>query len=716
MPLPRTIGSGRALIWYRREVAPPPDTGPVDVAATDPATLSPALWFKADALALSDGAAVSSWTDSSGNGRHATQATAGKQPTYKTNIWNGKPVVRFDGGDGLGTAAADLSAQQVMTWYIVASATDQTTQIFCEFTDNASTNTGAAYMLVDTGSRLEVTTKGNVGFDAWTSLNTFEDGTGTARVMHGVFDMRTGTRHETQGGVDGDTTGRRGAAVNNTGFFANAPFNIGCRDADASAAASSVFLTGDIAEIIVYTGRHTAAQRWGIERYLAEKYAITAWTKPAANLVFEGDSITEGGNSYFSTPYPQRLVNRLKDKVAWFNPAISGQTLNDIVADYSTQIQPESAWANFGTKNIATLFAGTNDMVSVGGNQSGASTATEYLAHADTMRGDGFELIAFTALPRSDAAAPADFYSTQRPAINTAITAGSSHYDVLADVGADSTIGDAGDELNTTYYDVDKVHPNVAGLRHLSGLVAATLSSSFGLETIVPTDLSGLTVWFDASQITGKADGDAIGQWDDASGNAKHATQATGTKQPTYKTAILNGRPVVRFDGGDALQTPSIDLSAATGVTVLVVFNSTVNATDQMVFEFSDNYNNWPDAFNLLRKSDNAAEVGAKGASYAQATAGTVTSAHALISAVINRAKTARESSGWKNGASTASSNTSNNLTGTFGNRPLNIGSRNAASLFLTGDIAELILFSRFLTGGERGRLEEYLAYKWGVF
>lgn len=57
-------------------------------------------WYKADALTgLTDGAPVSSWTDSSGTGRHITQATGAAQPTYIANGVNYLPVVRFDGVD-----------------------------------------------------------------------------------------------------------------------------------------------------------------------------------------------------------------------------------------------------------------------------------------------------------------------------------------------------------------------------------------------------------------------------------------------------------------------------------------------------------------------------------------------------------------------------------------------------------------------------------------
>jgi hypothetical protein len=696
-------------------------TGPVDVAATSPETLTTnlVLWLKADSYVGADGDAVATWGDSSGNARDATQATAGKKPTYKTNIWNSLPVMRFDGGDGLGTAAVDLTASRVMTWYMVASATDQTNQILMEFSDNTNnaTTDAGGFLLADTASRLSMTVKGNVGANDWTSLNTFEQGTGTAKVIHGIFDM-TLSKLQVVNGLDGDTTGRHGSNVNvNTGLFGNHPFNIGCRDADASVAATSLFLTGDIAEVIVYTGRHTAAQRWGVERYLAEKYNVTAWSKPLANLVFEGDSITEGGNSYFTTAYPQRLVNRLKDKVAWFNPAISGQRIDGAVADASTQIYPESAFSNFGSKNIATCWLGTNDMINTGGNQTAAATLTEYYSYLDALTAQSFKTLAFTVIPRNDAGAPADF-EAKRLAFNADVLANyASHAFAVCDPTTNAAFDVEADTLDTTYYDADLVHPNTTGLRVISGIVGATLSSAYSVDEIVPSDLTGLVAWWDANAITPVADGTAIAQWDDSSGNAKHATQATGTKQPVYKTSILNGKPVVRFQGtDDFMDVPAIDLSATKAITVIGVFNSTVNATDQVIIEMSANYGSQTDSFILYRASDNLPLFGAEGnVGFVDAKTAFIQSAHAVFAGVIDMSKALREVSVWKNGTFGTLGNNSNN-TGFFGNRALYMGARAGTSLFLTGDIAELMIFNRALTGGERGRMEEYLAYKWGIF
>lgn len=44
-------------------------------------------------------------------------------------------------------------------------------------------------------------------------------------------------------------------------------------------------------------------------------------------------------------------------------------------------------------------------------------------------------------------------------------------------------------------------------------------------------------------------DGDPVGAWNDKSGNNFNATQTTTALKPTYKTGILNNRPVIRSDG-----------------------------------------------------------------------------------------------------------------------------------------------------------------------
>lgn len=82
-----------------------------------------------------------------------------------------------------------------------------------------------------------------------------------------------------------------------------------------------------------------------------------------------------------------------------------------------------------------------------------------------------------------------------------------------------------------------------------------------------PTDISGCKLWLHADgtlwqdsarTVTATTDGDPVGAADDGSGSGNHALQATSGARPTLKLSLLNGKPVLRFDGDDdVLITPS---------------------------------------------------------------------------------------------------------------------------------------------------------------
>ena len=75
---------------------------------------------------------------------------------------------------------------------------------------------------------------------------------------------------------------------------------------------------------------------------------------------------------------------------------------------------------------------------------------------------------------------------------------------------------------------------------------------------------AGAAIVLDARFIN-QSDNTAVSQWDDRSGNGKHATQATAANQPTFQTSELNGNPVVRFDGSNP---PNADFLSAGSVAV----------------------------------------------------------------------------------------------------------------------------------------------------
>lgn len=86
-----------------------------------------------------------------------------------------------------------------------------------------------------------------------------------------------------------------------------------------------------------------------------------------------------------------------------------------------------------------------------------------------------------------------------------------------------------------------------------------------------PVAIPNLVLWLradsglyqDAAKTTPvTADSQSIGAWVDKVSGTVTFTQTTGTKKPTYKTAIVNGHPVVRVDGGDVLTTSDLAVSS----------------------------------------------------------------------------------------------------------------------------------------------------------
>lgn len=66
-------------------------------AEFSPLVLSPLVWFDARQETLSNGAALSTITDFSGNARHLTQATAANQGVFNTTGLNSRQEFQFDG-------------------------------------------------------------------------------------------------------------------------------------------------------------------------------------------------------------------------------------------------------------------------------------------------------------------------------------------------------------------------------------------------------------------------------------------------------------------------------------------------------------------------------------------------------------------------------------------------------------------------------------------
>lgn len=233
---------------------------------------------------------------------------------------------------------------------------------------------------------------------------------------------------------------------------------------------------------------------------------------------------------------------------------------------------------------------------------------------------------------------------------------------------------------------------------------------------------SGLKLHLKADAITGVADGGAVATWPDSSGNAFDATEATN--QPTYKTGIVNGRPIVRFDGTDDRLIIATGFNATTkavsGITVIGVYKTAVSDATRRVLGIQQGTGTLlRHAFGITSSSEglaNANPVDAGTAVAAASSGDAVPVGRVVIQSSV--ADYAAALSIWINGIAGQSlaipgtpglSSATDSLGAAVG---FNGG---ISSQFFNGDIAEIVVYNRALTSAERLQVEGYLATKYNI-
>lgn len=260
-----------------------------------------------------------------------------------------------------------------------------------------------------------------------------------------------------------------------------------------------------------------------------------------------------------------------------------------------------------------------------------------------------------------------------------------------------------------------------------------------------PTSVTGLAAWWDASDASTLYDATsggslvavdgAVARWNDKSGNARHATQATSGNRPLRKAAVQNGLGILRFDGTDFFDSADFaDLTTGNAVTIFAVVKSsaaTLNQTIVAKFGKSDvDDGNTADgwllrlnhaATNSLLFAGNTDESG--GASGSLASSGLASdtfsvlsvraSAGAISAAAMTRNNSALTSSATTTAAETLTDNTYGVAIGAL--RYTFNYSANQYLQFFNGDIAELLIYTTALSASDRTAVNQYLMTKWGV-
>jgi len=296
------------------------------------------LWLKADAITgLSDGQAVSSWSDSSSNVHSAIQTDVNKKPIYKTNIINGNPVVRFDGADDvLGLVDNTGVAMSNVTMFVVHKM--------------SSGATGNAYYPITLGAGDNVTghytgfeTRNAPGGNSADICDVFGGYANDARATLtniSAFDewklwssVSTGTIHNTKMYSSGSpaTMSTTGSNVSLTVYAGNSDGTGFGGVGGVPSTLSNAAYKGDIAEVIAYSTALSTADLKSVEVYLRNKYNIVTSNTTHGTLVGDTKFVDgkigkalqfDGSGDYIEIPDQANLNSDSQITVAaWIKPS-----------------------------------------------------------------------------------------------------------------------------------------------------------------------------------------------------------------------------------------------------------------------------------------------------------------------------------------------------------------------------------------------------------
>lgn len=233
---------------------------------------------------------------------------------------------------------------------------------------------------------------------------------------------------------------------------------------------------------------------------------------------------------------------------------------------------------------------------------------------------------------------------------------------------------------------------------------------------------TSLSLWLDATDPAGNgtqpSDGASIASWVDKSGNGYTVTQGTGANQPIYKTNILNGNNIIRFNGtSDYMQKTAVTALGNT-LTMFIVGTTNGNASfGRGTFFDYTNGSTTNTGCNII--NNGSSDGGPKfGIDYNDGTN------HQIFSPIITLPNTSILST-YNNGFNAyLYSNNVQIATELVGNLNLS-GSGNAFTIgallnglsgwWLNGDIGEILVYKGTLSATNMLSILNYLSVKWGI-
>lgn len=367
---------------------------------------------------------------------HLLQSTASRQPGPSSV--NGLRTALFNGvattGDYMQTAAATMDqpltiimAVKEVTWVV-------NRRLFSGVTDGFVFQAGSSPIVAMRTGGSTNPTKTNWTVGTWAVLSTFWSGSSSTFRIN---------RDRNAGGDPG---------TGNFGGMTWGASNLGALQGNV-----------DVLEMLVFNRALTELESSRIQAYLFQRIALQI-----RNIVMEGDSLTTGAGLSTANTWGEKAVVSLGD-LSWgtsMRATGGAKLIDDIGPRFGSNVLAYRD--NRYSRNILTIWAGTNDLI----NSVSADTVFQaYKEYLLTAREHGFEVLAFTTLPRSGLTAAQE---AQRVQLNERLRAEHSTFaDGLVDVDSEALLADPS---NLTYYS-DGTHLTSAGTTLVAALVVSAVNA-----------------------------------------------------------------------------------------------------------------------------------------------------------------------------------------------------------------------------------------------
>jgi|GEM_PF-892286 len=477
--------------------------GPGGVGATD-GTGQLIYWVDAN-VGVTGSSPITAWTDQSGNG---VSNTISGNPALTSASLNGRDVITFDGTGDYITTNLDINA-----------GTHSNLDVFAVY--NFTGTSGAIWGEDDGGyDRFIVDANGAGGCNF-----AYATGAGCTDVA-ALFPASTpvmSSMHFDEDASNGSSLYIDGASVST--FTANHDPETSNNLQLAAIGTNGFPLTGDIAEVFVFSTNTNLAQKIIIYNYLSAKYNISL----DANDLYNEDDVANGDFDY---------------EVAGIGQASDGTNHEDAQGTGIVRMRSPSGLANsefliWGHDNGSISFTSADVPSGVGqilvrkwrASESGEVGTTTISFDLSSLSGS-YSTASFRLIIDSD---------------NDGSFSDESGASVIS--GATNTSGSI---YEWTGVDIDDSERFTIGITTLGYL---------GPGGVGDTDGSGtLSLWLDANQGVTESSNE-VTQWNDQSGYANHATPPAAANRPDYDATGTNSHPIITFDGTDHYLTASDDNS-----------------------------------------------------------------------------------------------------------------------------------------------------------